>query len=333
MSAHPPGLRPRRPVAFLTGPTAVGKSDLALELAERAGWAILSIDSRQLYRGLDRGTAKPTMEERRRVPHYLIDLLEPQELASAARFRDAYFDALSELESQNRPALAVGGTGFYWEVCTRGLDPLPATPPELRAETLRILEAEGVEGLRRRLQEVDPGAAERLGAQDRQRMGRALELVALTGRTTGELYARTGEASPGTRIPGTEPDASTPVIVLLRDRADLYARIESRCRAMLEQGLLEELRELLARGVPPSAPGLRTVGYREFLPHLLEGEALDIGIERFRRNSRRYGKRQMTWFRNRILARTEIHLRPDQNGLDILPQLSRSLGLSDRDGP
>lgn len=309
------------PVAFLAGPTAVGKSSVALALAKRHGWGLLSLDSRQVYRRLDRGTAKPSARERRTVPHFLLDLLEPSELCSAVRFQGFYLEALAEAAALRLPLLAVGGAGFYWDVCTRGLQELPATPPELRRETDAILEAEGVTGLRRRLQQLDPDAARRLSPNDRQRLGRALELVRLTGRPTAELYAeRDAALERDSRLP------RAPVVVLLRERADLYARIEQRCHAMLAEGLLDEIRELLEGGLDPRAPGLRTVGYREFLPHLIEGKDLESAVERFKRNSRRYGKRQETWFRNRVPERHDVRIEPGQDTDSLVRRVEAILG-------
>lgn len=325
--SRPEGSRlPRPPVAFLAGPTGVGKTEIGVGLAERHGWSIVSLDSRQIYRGLEIGTAKPTPRERERAAHHLIDRLDPGEACSAGRFRRLYLEALERLEREGRRALAVGGAGFYWEACTRGLHDLPQASAEIRREQERILRTEGVAGLYRRLLETDPRAAAGLEPTDRQRIGRALEINLLTGRTLHEVFS---DAPP-------RPGPPAPVVVLLRDRRELARRIEERCRKMLDDGLLEEIRGLLDAGVSPDAPGFRTVGYREFLPHLLEGASLREATERFLRNSRRYAKRQETWFRNRVADRIEIRIpeteRAERSVLRV-EEAIRALGIDlDRDG-
>jgi tRNA dimethylallyltransferase len=288
-------------VAYVTGPTAVGKSEIALRLAEAHGWAILSIDSRQIYRGLDVGTAKPSAAERERAPHLLLDLLDPGEACSAGRFRAFALEALESLRVSGRRALAVGGAGLYWEALTRGLHPLPASSPEVRARHERIVRQEGVEGLYRRLQAVDPETARRLKPRDRQRVGRALEVAELAGEPMSCILARPERGPEAAGSSHADGDGRrVPVVALTRSRPDLYRRIEERCRRMLEAGLIDELRRLLDAGVSPGAPGLRSVGYREFLPHLLEGAPLADCVERFLRESRRYAKRQETWIRHRL---------------------------------
>ena len=291
-------------VAFLTGPTAVGKSAVALALAERRGWELLSIDSRQIYRRLEIGTAKPTPEDRRRVPHHLIDLLDAEQAASAGWFRHRYLEAAADLARRGARGFAAGGTGLYWEACTRGLHRLPASVPEVRAELEAIAEREGLSAVYDRLAALDPEGAARLDRHNRHRVLRALELVRLTGRPLAEIYAGAREGDPS-----AAPVVSPPVVVLTLPRPEIWTRIEGRCEAMLAAGLLGEIRALLDSGVAPDAPGLRTVGYREFLPHLLDGESLALCVDRFVANTRQYAKRQETWFRNRLGDRTEVAIR------------------------
>lgn len=300
------------PIAFLTGTTAVGKSAVALAWAERHGLEILSLDSRQVYRGLDVGTAKPTAEERQRVRHHLIDILDLSETCSAGRFSKLYRAALLDLEARSVRGLAVGGTGFYWEACSRGLHDLPPASPDIR-ENLEILYRErGTAGLCERLHALDPVGANRVPQTNWQRLMRAIELVESTGKPLGEIWA--GERRQG---------ALAPVVVLTRSRAEIKRRIEDRCRLMLDAGLLHELEALLARGIPPDAPGLRTVGYREFLPHLLDGAPIAACITRFVQSSRQYAKRQETWFRHRIPDRIEIPLEGDVPPEDVVDQIER----------
>lgn len=309
-------------VAFLTGATAVGKSAVALALAQRHGWEIVSIDSRQVYRGLDIGTAKPSAEERARVRHHLLDLLEPAEVSSAGWFCQRYADTVVELARRGARALAVGGTGLYWEAATLGLHELPPASPEIRAELESMRAREGAPRLYERLQELDPEGARRIDRHNPHRVMRALELVLVTGRGLDELYAgrRTG--------PAGRPLATPPAIVLTRPREETYARIAARCAAMIEAGLVAEIRALLDSGVSPAAPGLRTVGYRELLPHLLSGAPLDGCLREFVSATRRYAKRQETWFRNRLAAGRELVLDAGEGPSAIGDRVERLLGVA-----
>lgn len=285
----------RRLIGWLAGPTAAGKTEVAVSLAERRGWAVLSLDSRQIYRGLDLGTAKPSAEQRRRVEHLLLDRLDPSERCSAGRFRALALAALAELDGRGRSAIAVGGAGLYWEALVRPLHPLPSASPAIRAEHDEVVRREGASGLYRRLYRVDPETADRLAPADRQRVSRALEVYELSGAPLSRWLA-TGRAA----------SLDLPVVALFRDPADLRERIHRRCEAMLEAGLLDEIRGLLAGGLPPGAPGLRTVGYREFLPHLLDGAPLGPCWARFVRDTWHYARRQMTWLRGRVAAHRAV---------------------------
>lgn len=274
---------------WLAGPTAVGKSEVALRLCEMRGLSLLSLDSRQIYRGLDIGTAKPSAEERRRVPHLLIDRLDPTEACSAGRYRELALAALSGLRASGRRALAVGGAGLYWEALTRPLHDLPRASAEIRARHEEILRREGSAGLHAELRRVDPETAARLSPNDRQRISRALEVAALAGRPLSELLRA-----------GRPAALDLPVAVLERPPAELRERIAARAAAMLDAGLLEEIRGLIAAGVPPEAPAFRSVGYREFLPHLLRGEPLEACRARFLQATWLYARRQQTWLRGRV---------------------------------
>lgn len=285
--------------AFVVGPTGVGKTAVAIAAAERFGAEIINVDSRQIYRRLDIGTAKPTRAELRRVRHHLIDRIDPTEICSAARFVALFREVVGDLEARNRVALAVGGAGLYVDACKDGIHPLPAADPALRARLEARIGAEGIESLHRELASIDPAMAARLAPRDRQRIVRALEVAMLTGRPmSGQLRGPADAACP--------PD--TPLVYLARERRDLYARIEARCEAMMAAGLLREVRSLLQSGVPSAAPGMKSVGYAEWAAYL-EGrlDRAEAG-EQFVRNSRRYAKRQETWFRNRHPNRIEISI-------------------------
>jgi tRNA dimethylallyltransferase len=302
--------------ACILGPTAVGKTEVALLVAERTGLEILSVDSRQIYRRLELGTAKPTAAERARVKHHLLDELEPAQTCSARRFRDLALIALREAGERGVRLLGVGGAGLYWEALVRGLHELPPASAEIRARHVRLLAEEGSDALHRRLRAVDPPTATRLAPGDTQRVSRALEVHELTGLSLSALHRQ------------PRPDArAISTVALQRDRADQYRRIEERCRRILEAGLVAELRDLLAAGVPPDAPGLCTVGYREFLPHLLKGTLLAACEEEFVRDSRRYAKRQGTWLRHRVPEAVVLWIRPGEAAEETAKRVGGVLGL------
>jgi tRNA dimethylallyltransferase len=284
----PPAAPVRQRIVCLVGPTASGKSDLALELAAELGAEIVSADSRQVYRGLDVGTAKPSASERARVPHHLLDLVEPRETFDAARFRNAAAMALAAIEGRGRPALVVGGTGLYVRVLLRGLCPAPPRVPRLRAVLAELAAERGAAALHRGLVAVDPATAARVHPHDAVRIVRALEVALASGRRLSEWQAAHGFA---------EAPYDALVIGLARPVAELDARIAARARAMFAAGFLDEVRTLRARGVPADAPGLRTVGYRELLA---DGEGCDdeaVALAAVVRATRRFAKRQRTWFR------------------------------------
>ncbi|HMN21160.1 MAG TPA: tRNA (adenosine(37)-N6)-dimethylallyltransferase MiaA [Ottowia sp.] len=278
----------------LAGPTASGKSALALALATHVPLEIISVDSAQVYRGLDIGSAKPTAAERAAVPHHLIDVRDPTEPYSAAEFaRDARRLVL-EIQARGRLPLLVGGTMLYFKALLEGLDELPPADPALR----RALEAQarthGWPALHAELATVDPVTAARLAPADSQRIQRALEVWRLTGRPLSSFHAEHGTArtrpSPGAMPPffSLEPD----------DRAWLHARIAARFDAMLAAGLLDEVRALRARGdLSPALPALRAVGYRQAWQALDEHWPPGQLRERVIAATRQLAKRQLTWLR------------------------------------
>ncbi|HEY2386678.1 MAG TPA: tRNA (adenosine(37)-N6)-dimethylallyltransferase MiaA [Candidatus Binatia bacterium] len=280
-----------RRVLALVGPTASGKTEVALALAERLGAEIVGADSRQVYRYLDIGTAKPSAAERARVGHHMVDVAEPDEIFDAARFRRAALAAIDDIASRGRPVIVCGGTGLYLRALLRGLFPAPPRAPELRAR-LHALEEREPGALHRRLARVDPDAAARLHPNDLLRVVRALEVEALTGRP---ISAWQGEH----RFPGGELDAL--VLGCHRPADELAARIEARCDAMLAAGLLDEIAALWARGFGAELPSMQSVGYREMGAHLSAQRAAgaaDLAAARgaFVRATRRLAKRQRTWF-------------------------------------
>lgn len=273
------------------GPTGSGKSALALELARHLPLEIVSVDSAQVYRGLDIGTAKPNPAQRARVPHHLLDLLEPHEAYSAARFRDDARAAITAIQGRGRLPLLVGGTGLYFRALADGLAPLPAADPALRAELAALRAAEGNGALHARLAAIDPAAAERIHPNDPQRLLRALEVARLAGRPLSELW-RSGAALPGLDCPVVR------LAVAPAERAVLHARLAARLHAMVARGFLNEVRALLARpGLDSSSPGLRTVGYREAVRHLAGTAGPRGWVEEAIVASRQLAKRQFTWLR------------------------------------
>ncbi len=275
-----------RPLVAIVGATASGKTEVALALAERIGAEIVGADSRQVYRYLDIGTAKPTAAERARVPHHLLDVADPDEVFDAARFRAAALAAIDAIEERGRPVIVCGGTGLYLRALLRGLFPAPPRVPELRAR-LHGLEARERGTLHRRLTEVDPEAAARLHPHDLLRIVRALEVETLTGRPISAWQREH-------RFAGGEVEAL--VIGCRRPSEEIAARIEQRCEAMLAAGLLDEIRGLWARGYAPELPALQSVGYREMGDHLRGACDFATGRAAFARATRRLAKRQRVWF-------------------------------------
>lgn len=279
--------RPTGPYLVVAGPTAVGKSGIATTIAERVGGEIVIADSRQVYRRIDIGTAKPTAAERRRVPHHLIDIVDLGEPYTAADYAADARRAIADIQSRGRTAVVCGGTGLYLRALAEGLDPIaPSVSDDRREEAAEKIARIPPERRHARLAEVDPAAASRIHPNDGQRIERALEVWWTTGRPLSEHWDRGG----------TDPLAHL-AVRLSRPREELHRRIEERLDGMLEAGLESEARELWEAGWTPDQPGLDTIGYQEWWPYF------DGAIDRaeVRRRilvaSRRYAKRQETWFR------------------------------------
>ena len=271
-------------VLLLMGPTASGKSALALDLAEKRGREIVSADSRQIYRGLRLGTAQPDATEKARVRHHLVDFLSPESSWSAQAFAESALSLIRERE--NATPLLVGGTGFYLRSLRQGLFPLDLDETELRAVRERLEELPPEERWER-LRKADPESAGRLHPNDRQRVLRALEVWEATGLPLSEHHRR------GRR----KPEGIQWIPVLLKaDRSWLHARIEARLDAMLAGGWYEEVEGLLARGVSQDAPGMQSLGYPEIAGHLRGELGRDEARERILVRTRQYARRQDIWF-------------------------------------
>jgi tRNA dimethylallyltransferase len=280
------------PVLVLTGPTASGKTALGIEVAERIGGEIISADSRQVYRGMDVGTAKATAEERARVPHHGLDLVDPDVRYSAGRFARDARRWVELIRRQGHVPMLVGGTGFFLRAVTKPLFQEPPLEPERRARLNAVLDSLPGPRLRDWLETLDPVAAQRLRAGGgRQRVVRALEIALLTGRPL-HWWHRT---HPSKERP---LDAVTFVLDLPRDLLD--DRIDRRVGAMMEAGLVGEVRDLLRRGYSPDDPGLTATGYPETVEAITGRIDMEEATERIRRATRRYARRQVTWFRHQL---------------------------------
>ena len=265
------------------GPTGSGKSELALRLAEEIGGEIVNADSMQIYRGMDIGTAKPSAEEQARVPHDLLDIVSPDVNFTASDFRREAAAAIADIDSRGKMAILVGGTGLYIRALLEGLVDSPTGDPELRRQ---FADLPGEE-LLRRLAQVDPETAARLHANDRVRIVRALEVFTQTGRPISAF--RSEHAFSGSYYRCLK-------MAIKVERQDLYRRIDRRVERMLQEGLVDEVRALLAQGYSKEMKAMRSIGYKEITAYLAGETTLNEAVDLIKRDTRRYAKRQMTWF-------------------------------------
>jgi tRNA dimethylallyltransferase len=276
-------------LVVILGPTAAGKSELAVRLAERFGGEIVNADSMQVYQGLDIGTAKPSRELRERVPHHLLDLVPPDKSFTAADFATAASAIIGEIQGRGKRVFVVGGTGLYIRALLKGLAVSPGGDEEIRRQLAAVAAAEGCDGLLRRLAAVDPETAARLHPNDRLRVIRALEVYQQTGLPLSRFQADHGFAE-------ERYDCLQLGLSVARD--ELYRRIEARVEEMLAAGLVAEVAALLARGFSPDLKPFKAIGYKEVCAYLAGRCDLDEAKELIKRNTRRYAKRQLTWFNN-----------------------------------
>lgn len=279
------GHRPR--IIALVGPTGAGKTELGIDLALRFDAEVVNADSRQVYRRLDIGSAKPTCAQRAAVAHHLIDVVEPDAIFDCAHFRRLAIEAIADITSRGKRVLVVGGTGLYIKVLVHGLFDGPGRDAALRT---RFLDEERVApgSLHRRLSTIDPTAAARLHPHDRIRLVRALEVYEHTGRSISAWQSEHGFAG---------GDVNALVLALWLPRPALYARIDARCHSMVRDGLVDEVRRLYASGLGPTLPALRSPGYREMGEHVRGVCDLPTAVARMAQATRRLAKRQLTWFR------------------------------------
>ncbi|CAK8725831.1 tRNA (adenosine(37)-N6)-dimethylallyltransferase MiaA [Candidatus Electrothrix aarhusensis] len=286
------------PIIVLVGPTAVGKTALSLRLVQRFACEIVSMDSMQVYRHMDVGTAKPSSAEQASVPHHLIDIINPDEQYDAARFVNDALAAIKDIASRNRTVLLTGGTGLYLKALFEGLfDALP-TDEGVRVQLRERLEQEGREALHAELCRIDPATGARVHANDTQRLLRGLEIYLVSGRTWTELIAEQQEQQQQQKA-GGQGSRFTQVFQVALDceREQLYQRIALRSQLMLEQGMIEEVEQLRSMGYAPDLPSMQSIGYKH-VNNLLSGQWNQAEmVEYLVRDTRRYAKRQMTWFR------------------------------------
>ncbi len=276
----------------ILGPTAVGKTAVGLRVAEQIGAEIISADSAAVYRGMDIGTAKPTPEERARVRFHLIDVADPSEPFTAAKFRERALDAIREIQARGRRVLIVGGTGLYLRVLLHGFSLAPPPgDPAVRQRLQQEARQHGLPALYARLQQIDPEAAARIHPNDAVRIVRALEVYATTGKPISQWQRRAESELPALKFGLTMP------------RNLLYQRIDARVDQMMAQGFLNEVQNLLSKGYNKDLPALKGLGYRHLIAHLMGECTLDEAVARWKRDTRRFAKRQMTWFRREPVIR------------------------------
>ena len=274
------------PLVLIVGPTAVGKTELALQLAERLNGEIVSADSRLFYCGMDIGTAKPSREEQARVPHHMIDIANPDEILSLAVFQQMTHKIIADIHAQNKLPFLVGGTGQYVRAVTEGWTPPEVKPDEhLRSELEKQKDENGIYWLHEKLKTLDPVAAEKIDARNYRRTIRALEVIMTTGKKFSEQRGQSD--SPYQRV----------TIGLIRPRDELYARVDARIDSMFANGFLDEVKSLLAKGYSPTLPTMSAIGYRECV-EVLEGKLkVEEAKQAIRRMTRIFVRRQANWFK------------------------------------
>lgn len=285
-----PSSQPTITPLFLAGPTASGKSETALLLAERLNGEIISVDSMQVYRGLDIGTAKPSAAEQRRVPHHLIDVVELTDTFDAAKFRSLATEATAAITRRGHTPIFCGGTGLYFKAFLDGLGEAPPADPTLRAE----LEAAPLDDLLRELSERDPVTFARIDRRNPRRVVRAVEVIRLTGKPFSEQRAAWNSRA------GEPAEKQPKVFVLHRSTEDLRRRIDERVDRMFAAGLVAETQRALENGLASNPTALQAIGYRQVVEHLRGERSLEDTVEQVKIRTRQFAKRQMTWFRRQL---------------------------------
>lgn len=278
------------PLIAVVGPTASGKSDLGLALAERFNGEIINCDSVQVYRGIYVATAKVPVEEQRGIPHHLIDIAEPTENFTAVKWAAEARATIAEIEARGKRAFLVGGTGFYLKALTTQFFDAPEIDETLRPRLLKLMERKGAEHLHKILTRVDPATAARYAPKDWSRVTRALEVYFSSGKPLSAWQVESPE------IPTAEA-ARLHYLVLQPPREELYERINRRADLMIEQGLVQEIQDLIIAGVPPNAKAFGAHGYKRFVEYLQGQRTLASAVEQMKLDTRHYAKRQWSWWR------------------------------------
>ena len=273
----------------IAGPTAVGKSSFALDVAESLDGELINADSVQLYRGLDVGTAKPSEEDRERVPHHLFDVLDPDQESNVADYIEMAEQAIAEVASRGRLPILVGGTGMYIRILVHGIFEAPPPDEKLREKYRDMAEEKGRAHVHAKLAEVDPELAERVHPNDLVRVSRGLEIYEQTGKPLS-VHQREHRFK--------KPNYDALKIALLRPREELYERINQRAEQMIERGLVDEYEALIERGYDRRLEPLQSLGYRQVGEHIFEGVEIDAAVRQMKSQTRRYAKQQIGWFRN-----------------------------------
>ena len=275
-------------LVIVLGPTAVGKSDTVLDLAAQFDAEIISADSQQVYRHMDIGTAKPSSEQRQKIPHHLIDIVDPDEEFNAAMFRNLAIETANKIADRGKRFIVCGGTGLYIKALTKGLFVGPGRDPQIRQALESQIEEHGVGALYQRLEQVDPASTVRIHPHDRQRIARALEVYQATGRKISEWQSEHGFN-----------DLLFDVFKIGLDlrRTELYDRIDRRCEYMIQAGLVDEVKDLVEKGYGLDLKPMQSVGYRHAGLFLRAQMPLDDAVRLMKRDTRRLAKRQLTWFR------------------------------------
>lgn len=273
----------------IAGPTASGKTALSIALAKELDGEVVSCDSMQVYKRMDIGTAKPTLEEMDGVPHHMLSVAEPWENFSVGKYVAMATPILDDILARGKTAIIAGGTGLYMDALIRGNAFAPVPSTGRREELEQLVQTQGIEAVIAQLRKVDPESAERLHPSDKKRIIRAMEVYLETGQTITEHNRATQQL----------PSRYTPLWFALEDasRATLYARIDRRVESMLEQGLMAEIQSLLDEGVPENATAMQAIGYKEFVDVLMGRSSMQTATELVQQSSRKYAKRQLTWFR------------------------------------
>ena len=278
-------------IICVVGPTASGKTKLAVQLAKLYGGEVVSCDSMQIYKHMDIGTAKPTPEEMQGVPHHMIDIADPTENYSVSRYAAEETACVDDILARGKLPIVVGGTGLYIDSLIAGRTFADGTADTaLRQELSERYDEIGGEGLLGELRKFDPERAAKLHPADKKRIVRAMEVYILTGKTITQHDAETRAVLP-------RYDAAK-IALTFADRQDLYARIDRRVDVMMQQGLLDEVRALLAAGIPADCTAMQAIGYKEFFPYFQQTATLEVCTEKLKQASRNYAKRQLTWFRH-----------------------------------